>query len=76
MAEITNELMYEVLKQIQSEMGEVKHSLRETNIQLNAITSHVVGLQQDISNIYAILTRHDSRLERIERRLEISEVIE
>ena len=73
MAEATAELMLEILKQIQSDMMEVKHELRETNARLNALSSLVVGLQQGISNIYAILTRHDARLARIERRLELSE---
>jgi hypothetical protein len=34
----------------------------------------MVAMQQDIQNIYTTLTRHESRLDRIERWLEISEV--
>jgi hypothetical protein len=34
----------------------------------------MVAMQQDIQNIYTTLTRHETRLDRIERRLEISEV--
>jgi hypothetical protein len=34
----------------------------------------MVGMQQDVQNIYATPTRHETRLDRIERRLEISEV--
>jgi hypothetical protein len=74
MAELTQELMYEILKQIQSDMAGLKEGQRETNARLNALTTHFVGLQQDISNIYGILTRHDARLERIERRLDLAEV--
>jgi len=74
MAEVTNELIYEVLKKLQTDMAEVKQEVRDTNARLNALTTHMVGLQQDISNIYAMLTRHDGRLDRIERRLELSEV--
>jgi hypothetical protein len=37
---------------------------------LNAQRTHLVALHQDI---YAILARHDGRLARIERRLEITE---
>jgi hypothetical protein len=33
----------------------------------------LVALHQDIQDIYAILARHDGRLARIERRLEITE---
>jgi hypothetical protein len=77
MAEITNELMYEVLKQLQLDMTALKEGQRETNAALNAIRIHMVGLQQDTQNIYATLTRHETRLDRldrIERRLEIAEV--
>ena len=34
----------------------------------------MVALQQDVQNLYSIAVRHDARLERIERRLEIAEV--
>jgi len=75
MADVTNELMYEVLKQMQSDMPALKEGQRETNTALNAIRIHMVALQQDVQNIYVMLTRHDARLERIERRLEIAEVL-
>jgi DNA repair ATPase RecN len=74
MAEVTNELMYEILKQLQSDMAGVKEALRETNASLNAIRIHLLGVHQDIQNIYATLSRNDARLDRIERRLEIVEV--
>jgi hypothetical protein len=75
MVEVTNELMYEVLKQLQSDMAGMKDAWHETNVRLNALQSHMIGLQQDVQNIYSILTRHDSRLERIERRLDIVEAV-
>ena len=74
MAEVTNELMYDVLKPLQSDMAAVKEAQRESNAALNAVRMHVLTLQQDIQNIYGILTRHDARLDRIERRLDIVEV--
>ena len=74
MAEVTNELMYEVLKQIQSDMHGLKEGQREHSAALNALRTHMVALQQDVSNIYAILVRHEHRLDRIGRRLEIVEV--
>jgi len=74
MAAVTNELMYEVLKQLPSDMAGVKDALREINARLNAMQTHMIAQSQDIQNIYSILSRHDGRLERIERRLEIVEV--
>ncbi len=73
MVEVTPELTYEVLKQIQADMGGLKDGQREHSAALNALRTHMVALQQDVSNIYAILVRHENRLDRIERRLEISE---
>jgi hypothetical protein len=71
MAEVTNELIYEVLKQLQSDMAGVKEAWHETTAALKR--THLVALHQDIQNIYAILARHDGRFARIERRLEITE---
>jgi hypothetical protein len=74
MADISNELIYDVLRKIRSDVSERKQGQRETNARLNVLTTQFVGLQQDISNIYATLPRHDPHLDRIERRLEIAEV--
>ena len=73
MAEVTQEPMYEVLKQVQSDMVGLKDGQREHTAAVNALRTHMVAIQQDVSNIYAILVRHENRLDRIERRLEISE---
>jgi hypothetical protein len=73
MAEVTNELMYEVLKQLQSDVAGLKDAWLENTAALNAIRTHMIAQSQDIQNIYAMLARHDGRLARIERRLEITE---
>lgn len=72
MAEVTQELMYELMKQIQSDIRGLKEGQREHGAALNALRTHLVALQQDVQNPIGV--RHDARLERIERRLEISEV--
>jgi hypothetical protein len=59
MAGITNELMYEVLEHLQSDMAALQGGQRGANAALNAIRMHMVGLQQDIQNISA-LTRHQA----------------
>jgi hypothetical protein len=73
MVEVTNELMYEVLKQMQGDIAALKEGQREHNSALNAIRIHMVAMHQDVQNIYAILGRYETRLDRIERRLEIAE---
>jgi DNA repair ATPase RecN len=74
MAEVTNELMYEVLKQLQDRMTSFDKKLDEVRSEMQAMRIHSVAVQQDIQNIYSIFARHDGRLERIERRLEVAEV--
>jgi hypothetical protein len=74
MAEVTNELIYEILKILQRELGEVKSSIGDVKTELNALRGHMISLQQDVHNIYGILGRHELHLERIEQRLEISDV--
>ena len=74
MAEVTQELIYEVLKPLQDRMSSFDRKLDEVRAELQALRIHSVGVQQDIQNIYSIGVRQDGRLERIERRLEIAEV--
>jgi len=67
--------MYEVLKQIQDRLGAIERRLDEVKSEIQAVRIHSLAMQQDIQNIYAILGRHDARLDRIERRLEIAETV-
>ncbi len=73
MAEVTNELIHAVLQKIQEEQSAMPHDLREIKGELTAIRSYVYAVHQDIGNIYGILGRNETRLERIERRLELRE---
>jgi tetrahydromethanopterin S-methyltransferase subunit G len=73
MAEVSNELIFEVLKQVQQRLDRVDHKVDELKSELNAIRGHQLSMQQDVHNVYGILGRYDMRLERIERRLELSE---
>jgi hypothetical protein len=42
----------------------------------NSVRGTLVSIQADIHNMYGVLARHDDRLERIERRLEVRELAE
>jgi DNA anti-recombination protein RmuC len=75
MADVTNELLYEVLKPVQRDLSEVKSSVGEIKLELNAVRGHLVSMQQDVHNIYGVLTRHETCLDRIEHRLEFSEPV-
>jgi chromosome segregation ATPase len=73
MAEVTNELMYEILKQLQARMDSFDKKMDEIKSELQALRNHSLAMQQDVQNIYTILVRHDSRLDRIKQRLELRE---
>jgi chromosome segregation ATPase len=75
-AEISSELMYELLKRVHAEIADVKLGQREIKAEMNAMRGAMVSLHQDIHNIHTTLARHDNRLERIETRLELRELAE
>jgi hypothetical protein len=74
--EVSNELIYEVLKGVQASIRKLEDGLSEVKQELIAIRGTMVSMQQDINNIYGILARHGERLDRIERRLELRELAE
>ncbi len=76
MAEITNELVYELLKRMHADIAELKFGQHELKIEMNAMRGTMVAMHQDIHNLYTTLTHHDQRLERIENRLELRELAE
>ncbi|MBX9842179.1 MAG: hypothetical protein K2Z80_10275 [Xanthobacteraceae bacterium] len=73
MAESIAELTFELLKKIHHRMDVMDHKVDELKAEMQAMRGNLISMQQDIHNIYGILTRHDTRLDRIERRLELSE---
>ena len=76
MAEVTNELLYEVLKKMQTDVSSLNAQMGEVRQELVSIRLSMMGMQNDIHNIYGILGRHEDRLDRIERRLDIRELAE
>ena len=78
MAEVTNELIYEVLKAMQARLGNLDEGLREVRGELKSIRGNqhaqqlqMTAVQTDIGNLYEAFGAIDSRLIRIERRLDI-----
>lgn len=74
MAEVSNELIFEVLKQVQQRLDRVDHKIDEIKSELNALRGHQISMQQDLQKVYGIFGRSDVRLDHIERSLELSEV--
>ncbi|MBK3665934.1 hypothetical protein JJE66_32530 [Bradyrhizobium diazoefficiens] len=74
MVEVSNELIFEVLKQVQQRIDRIDHKIDEIKSELNALRGHQISMQPDLQNVYGILGRSDVRLDHIERRLELSDV--
>ncbi len=73
MADVSNELIFEVLKQVQQRLDKVDHKVDELKSEMNAMGGYLISMQQDVQNVYGILGRYDGRLEHIERRLELND---
>ena len=76
MTEVSSELIYEILKNLQAPTTNVEPVTIKHSHALNAVRGRVASIQTDTNNIYTVLTRIDQRLDRIERRLEPRELAE
>lgn len=61
MTEITNELIYEVLKRMQDRLTALDRKVDEVKAELVSIRGHVVASQQDVHNVYMQLAGQDAR---------------
>ena len=73
--EVTQELIYEILKSLQEGQHRLEAQMREMNAQLMAVRTHMQAMQADIGNLYTLAHRLDLRLERVERRLGLTELV-
>lgn len=69
MADVTTDLLYEVLKSIQGRLDRMEMTMGEVKGELQAIRQHQLATSQEVGNIYVKLCRHDDQLNRIETRL-------
>ena len=76
MADVTNELIFEVLKNLQQRTANVETVGQEHSLAMNAMRGHLMSIHTDTNNIYGILSRIDQRLDRIEKRLQLHELAE
>jgi len=79
MAEVSNELLLEVMKDVQSSnlliegQREIRGELDAMRARLQALHVDNGATQADVKNIYLTIVGLDKRLERIETRLDIIE---
>jgi septal ring factor EnvC (AmiA/AmiB activator) len=80
MADVTAELIFEVMKsievrlaQVDGKIDELKQEMQASRTSQNGIRQKIASVFQEISGIHATLVRHEGHLDRIERRLELSD---
>ena len=73
MAEVTNELMFDVLKWLPTNQMQLTESIVEVKTELRAMRGHVSAMQLDIGNLHSGQAKLELRLERIEQRLELAD---
>ena len=76
MADVTQELMYELMKRMQADLTSVKESLRESRQDTFSVRNHLHVLQGDMNNLHVSIGQILDRLDRIESRLELRELAE
>ena len=80
MADVTPELMFEVLKsvhprlaQLDGKVDELKQEMQASRTAQNGIRQEITSVFREISGVHATLVRHEGRLDRIESRLELND---
>ena len=80
MPDVTPDLMFEVSKSIQARLAQVDGKIDEMKQEMlalrtsqNAARQEITSVFQEISGVHATLVRHEGRLDRIERRLELAD---
>ena len=70
---VTNELIYAVLQQVQADMSEIKFDIRDLKGRMTMVEEHLGSSIIAISGVNSRLDRMTDRVERIEHRLDLSE---
>lgn len=73
MIEVTNQLIYEVLKQLQADMAQVKATQADHTQQFLRMREDINNLRSDDLRLETLQTQMLMRLERIEKRLDLVE---
>jgi septal ring factor EnvC (AmiA/AmiB activator) len=80
MADVTPELMFEVLMSVQARLAQVdgkidelKQEMQASRTSQNGIRQEITSVFQEVSGVHSTLVRHEGRLDRIETRLELND---
>jgi predicted nucleic acid-binding Zn-ribbon protein len=75
-AAITNELMYELLKRMQTDISALKQGQREQRDDILSLRNQMHNIQGDINSLRGSIGHIEDRLERIETRLDLRDLAE
>ena len=70
---VTNELIYGVLTRMQGDMSELKYDVRDLKTRMTMVEEHLGNSIIAISGVNSRLDRLTDRVERIERRLDLTD---
>jgi hypothetical protein len=73
MTEVTNEIVYEILKQLQAGQAEMKNTLADHGRLLIRIREDINALRGDDLRLETMQAQMDVRLQRIETRLQLAD---
>lgn len=73
MTDISNALIYEVLKSIQGSVADIRSTLQDHARLLHRIREDINAMRGDDLRLEAMQAAMDNRLERIERRLDLAD---
>ncbi|MDO9417123.1 hypothetical protein [Pararhizobium sp.] len=76
MADITQELIHEVLRRVHIRADKADGAIRDLRSEVSSIRLSLHAHQNDINTLYTMLHQIDERLDRIENRLELRELAE
>ncbi len=76
MADLSPDLIFEILRKIQGELTSLKDGVRELRQDNISIRGHLHLLQGEMNNLHSSTSSIHDRLERIENRLELRELAE
>ena len=70
---VSNELLYSVLQKMQADLSEIKFDVRDLKVRMTMVEEHLGSSLIATSGVNSRLDQVTDRLERIERRLELSD---
>ncbi len=76
MSEVTNELMYELMKRMHGEIANIREDSRGLRQDFISLRNHMHVMQGDLNNLHTTMAQVLVRLDRIEDRLELRELAE